>query len=66
MSSADLFQNGIFFKRYFRNSIRVSNCLDPDHDGHSVRPDLGPNHLPRLSVDKWPPARKYLRMRVCV
>ena len=32
-----------FFRSYFRNTIRVSNSLDPDQDGHSVLPDLGPN-----------------------
>ena len=30
------------------NIISVSNGLDPDH---SVGPDLGPNHLQRLSAD---------------
>ena len=29
----------------------MSNCLDPDHDRHSVGPDLGPNCLQRLSAD---------------
>ena len=27
----------------FRNTIRVSNGLDPDQDPHSVGPGLGPN-----------------------
>ena len=31
-----------------RNTIRVSNGLDPDQDKHSVGPDLGPNCLQRL------------------
>ena len=41
-----------FFKKkiQFRNSIRVSNCLDPDQQGHSG-PDLGPNCLQRLSAN---------------
>ena len=34
-------------KNYFRNTIRVSNGLDPDRDQCSVRPD----GLQRLSVD---------------
>ena len=33
-----------------RNSIRVSNSLDPDQDRHYVRPDLSPNCLQRLSA----------------
>ena len=36
-----------FQKNSFRNTIRVSNCLDPDQDRHSVSPDLGPNCLQR-------------------
>ena len=35
----------------FRNTIRVSNCLDPDQAPPFVRPDLGPNGLRRLSAD---------------
>ena len=31
-------------------SVRVSNSLDPDQDGHFVGPDLGPNCLQRLSA----------------
>ena len=31
----------------FRNTIRVSNGLDPDQDRHSVGPDLDPNCLQR-------------------
>ena len=41
----------IFFKKSFRNTIRVPNGLDPDQDQHSVSPDLGPNCLQRLSAD---------------
>ena len=41
-----------FFKKKFRNTIRESNCLDPDQDRHSVDPDLGPNCLQRLSADE--------------
>ena len=32
-----------FQKHSFRNTIRVSNSLDPDQDRHSVGPNLGPN-----------------------
>ena len=33
------------------NTLRVSNCLNPDQDRHSVGPDLGFNCLQRLSAD---------------
>ena len=32
-----------FLKISFRNTIRVTNSLDPDHDLHFVDLDLGPN-----------------------
>ena len=41
----------LFSKDSFRNTIRVSNILDPDQDRHSVGPDLGPNCLQNLSED---------------
>ena len=47
---ADFFSNLTFSKISFRNSIRVSNSLDPDQGQHSVGPDLGPNYLQRFSV----------------
>ena len=40
-----------FFKKSTRNSITVSNGLDPDQDQLSVGPDLGQNCLQRLSAD---------------
>ena len=40
-----------FFKKKIRNTIRVSNSLDPDQDLQNVGPDLGPNCLQMLSVD---------------
>ena len=46
LSSADYFQNQLFL-----NIIRVSKGLAPDQHQHSVRPDLGPNCLQRLSAD---------------
>ena len=52
LSSADFFK--INFKKKknsFRNTIRVSNCLDPDQDRRTVGPDLDPKCLQRLSVD---------------
>ena len=44
----------MFSKKSFRNTIRESNSLDPDHDRHFffVGPDLGPNLLQRLSADE--------------
>ena len=41
----------IFLKNYFRNTIRVSNSLDPDQTRLYVGADLGTNCLQRLSVD---------------
>ena len=51
VSSADFFSKLTFSKNSFRNTIRVSNSLDPDQDLHSVGPDLGPNCLQRLLAD---------------
>ena len=39
----------IILKKKIRNTIRVSNSLDPDQARHFVRPDLGPNCLQSLS-----------------
>ena len=44
------FKINFFKKKYFRNTVRVSNSFDPDQDRHSVGPDLGPNCLQRLSA----------------
>ena len=41
----------MFSKNSFRNTLRVSNSLDPDQDRHPVGPDLGPICLQRLSAD---------------
>ena len=43
LSSADLFNS-------FRNTIRVSNSLDPDQARQIVGPDLGPNCLQKISA----------------
>ena len=51
LSFADFFINIFFSKNSFKNNIRVSNCLDPDQDGHSFSPNLGPNCLYRLSAE---------------
>ena len=47
LSSADFFKMN-FFKKYFRNSISVSNRLDPDQEQCSV---WVLNHLQRFSAD---------------
>ena len=52
LSSADFVQIQLTFsKRSFRNTIRVSNGLDPDQDRCSVDPHLGLNCLQRFSAD---------------
>ena len=44
-SSADFLLNKVFKNKSPRTTIRVSNSLDPDHDGHSVGLHLGPKCL---------------------
>ena len=51
LSSADFFSKFTFSKNYFKNTISVSNGLDPNQDGHFVGPDLGPRCLQRLSAE---------------
>ena len=47
-----LFCHFLFFSDLpFRNTIRVSNSLDPDQARHFVGPDLGPNCLQKLTAD---------------
>ena len=41
------FSKSIFLKNSFRNTIIISNSLDPDQAGQNVGPDLGPNCLQR-------------------
>ena len=50
----------LFSKISFRNTIKVSNSLDPDRDGHLVSPDLGPKLSARSYKQsvKLTPARK--------
>ena len=38
-------------KNYIRNTIIMSNSLDPDEARHFVGPDLGPNCCQKLSAD---------------
>ena len=49
--SSDFFSKSFFSKTSFRNTIRMSNSLDPDQAPHFVGPDLGPNCLEKLSAD---------------
>ena len=41
LSSAGFFSKLTFSKNSFRNTLRVSNSLDPEQDQHIVGPDLG-------------------------
>ena len=43
-----LFSKLAFLKNSFRNTIRVSNSVDPDQARHFVGPDMGPNCLQKL------------------
>ena len=40
-----IFSKSTFSKNYFRNTIIVSNSLDPDQAWQNVEPDLDPNLL---------------------
>ena len=40
---AAFFSKSTFSKNSFRNTIRVSNSLDPDQSRHSAGPDVSPN-----------------------
>ena len=46
LTSAAFFQNQLL-----RNTIRVSNSLDPYQARQNVGPDMGPNCLQRLATD---------------
>ena len=65
LSTADLFQNYFFIEFFHRNTIRMSNGLDPDQDPQNVGADLSPNCLQRLSADdkKSPLVWKELKRR---
>ena len=46
------FSKSTFLKNSFRDTVRVSNTLDPGQARHYVGPDLvGPNCLHKLSAD---------------
>ena len=51
MLSIEFFSKLNFSNNRFRNTIRVSNSLDPDQAQQNVGPDLGPNCLQRSSTD---------------
>ena len=57
LSSEDFFFGGGDFlkKKTYRNTIRVSNSLDPDQARHYVWPYLGPNCSLMLSADDKSP-----------
>ena len=49
LSTAGFFQNNFFFQKFFfRNTIRVSNGLEPDQNRQYVGPDLVPNPLQKI------------------
>ena len=48
-----------FFEKKFRNTIRVSNSLEPDQARHFVGPDLDPNCLQKLSANDTSRQRVY-------
>ena len=48
----------LFSKNFLKNTIRVSNCFNPDQDRHSVGPGLSPSCLLRLSAYNKSPASK--------
>ena len=49
------FKKTTFYETSFRNTIQLSNRLDPDQAQHFVGPDLGAICLQRLSAEdtKW-------------
>ena len=49
-----------FFKNSFRNTVTLSNYLDPDQDRFSIGPDLGPNCLLYQQTTKVDAAGKEL------
>ena len=51
LSPADFFPEINFQKHSLRNTIQVSNSLDPDQAQQSAGPDLGQKCLQRLSAD---------------
>ena len=61
-SSADFLQNKVFNNKPPRTTIRVSNSLDPDQDGHSVGLHLGSKCLQKAigKRQNYPLARKEL------
>ena len=49
--SADFFSKLTFSKILFHEHYQSVSCLDPDQDGHSVSPEIGPNRLQMVRVD---------------
>ena len=63
----DIPQHLILFpgQSFFKTTFRVSNSLDPDHDQHTIGPDLGRNCFQRLSAhDKSPLVGKDLIIKL--
>ena len=65
LSFADFFFFKInIFKTIFRNTIRVSDSLDPDLVQHFVGPDVGPNCLQINSNRHWQTKRSFIMFEV--
>ena len=55
-----------FSEKSLRNTIRLSNSLDPDHAQHFVWLDLGLNYLQRLSADGTQAGKELILWQVSV
>ena len=64
--SADFFPKSTFLKISFRNTIRVSNNLDPDQARHFVGPDLDPKWLRNLWSDVTGRQRVIYSVMICL
>ena len=61
-----IFFKSTFSKNSFRNTIRVSNSLDPDQVRRFVGPELGPNYLLKLSADDTSRQTKSVHTHNCI
>ena len=66
VSSAYIISKSTFSKKFFQNTIRVSNSSDPDQAQHFVGPDLGLNCVQKLSADDFSKQRLKLTQRVLI
>ena len=59
---ASFFKITSFILNSFRNTIRVSNCLDPDQDRHFVGPDLGLKLFAKVISNKQMPPLAWIEL----